>query len=272
MDFKQNIRTNNNEKNYHIENLKLTREFSKKLILEMKELVRSIVLFGSNTNDTLTKDSDIDLMIVLDNISIYVSDELREAYHIIINNLSENLAKNKFHILTVNLSDLWDMARKGDPLLINILRFGVPIFDRDLIKPLQYLLEMGKIRPTIESIYSYRARSNQLIENLNIHLRNMFFDLYYSVVDIVHSALMVDNILPPSPREMPELFEKNFKNNKQLLKYSELIKEIYNKYKELDHNKTTINEKEIEKYKKKVIEMNKKLNKYIEDKINLKEK
>ena len=136
MDFQQKKRVSSREQNYHIENLRIARGFSKDLILEMKELVRSIVIFGSNTHDTLKKDSDIDIMIILDNISVFVSDELREAYKIITNSLC-NRYSSKIHLMTVNLSDFWDMARKGDPVFINILRFGMPIFDRDLVEPMQ---------------------------------------------------------------------------------------------------------------------------------------
>ena len=93
MDFTQKKKLSANQEKYHIENLAIAREFSKELIKELKELVRSIVIFGSNTNNTLRKDSDIDLMIVLDNVSIFVTEELREAYHIIVKKLNSDIGK-----------------------------------------------------------------------------------------------------------------------------------------------------------------------------------
>ena len=132
MDFEQKKRNSLNEEQYHIENLKCAREFSKGLLEEMNELVRSIVLFGSNTHDTLDKNSDIDIMVVLNNVTVYVSPELREAYTIILEKLSQKISP-KLHIMTVNLSDLWDMARKGDPVLTNILRYGHALFDSCLL-------------------------------------------------------------------------------------------------------------------------------------------
>ncbi|MFW5704393.1 MAG: nucleotidyltransferase domain-containing protein [Nanoarchaeota archaeon] len=213
MDFEQKKRQFGNEKNYHLENLRIARNFSKEIITEMKDLVRSIVLFGSNSKNTQNKNSDVDIMVVLDNVSVFVSPELREAYHVIVGNLTNKIS-NKLHILTMNLSDLWDMARKGDPVLINILRFGVPLFDRDLVEPLQYLLEIGKIKPTRESMYNYISRSKVLLDETKNHLENAVLDLYYSVVDIVHSVLIMEKITPPSPKDMPAIYSKAFKGKK----------------------------------------------------------
>jgi len=235
MDFKQRKKINENEKNYHFENLKISREFSKSILLELNELVRSIVLFGSNTHDTLNKNSDIDIMVVLDNVSVFVTEELREAYNIIVKKISQK-HPDKLHILTVNLSDLWDMARKGDPVLINILRYGMPIFDRDLIEPMQYLLEIGKIRPTREAAYNYISRSETLIEETQNHLKNALLDVYYSVVDMVHATLITQKITPPSPKQMPIIFKETFKKT-DLEKYYKDIEYFYNLSKDIEYNR-----------------------------------
>ncbi len=236
MDFEQKKKPQNNQNKYHIENLHIARDFSKELLLEMNDLVKSIVLFGSNTNETTNKNSDIDIMIVLDNISVFVSEELREAYRIILKKIS-NKNSNKLHIMTVNLSDLWDMARKGDPILINILRYGSPIFDKDLIEPLQYLLEIGKIKPSKETIYNYIARSKTLKEENEKHISTAILDLYYAIIDITHAILICKKITPPSPKEMPEIFKNEFKNEPQILKHGKIIEEFYKIAKDIEHNK-----------------------------------
>ncbi len=239
MDFKQEKPLPKNEQKYHIENLRSTRTFTKKLLEEMGELVRSVVLFGSNTQNTLHKDSDIDIMIILNNVSVFVTPELKEAYQIITKRLSEEIS-NKFHILTVNLSDFWDMSRKGDPIIINILRHGMPIFDRDLVEPMQYLLEIGKIRPTKESIDNYTARATTLLDESNYHIKEALMDLYYAIIDQAHATLMIHNVLPPSPKEMPKIFQETFKQNKNLEKISKTIEEFYTLAKELEHNTSTL--------------------------------
>lgn len=266
MDFTQKKKLNSNEKNFHTENIKISREFSKEIILEMKELIRSIVIFGSNSKNTQDKNSDIDIMVVLDNVSLYVSDELKEAYRVILKNLISKHS-NKLHILTMNLTDLWDMARKGDPVLINILRSGIPLFDRDLIEPMQYLLEIGKIRPTKEAIYNYSSRSKTLITETKKHIENAILDLYYSTTDIVHACLMSKNIMPPSPKEMPKIF-KNTYSKTNLKKIGEDIEEIYNLSKKIEHNQEIkIDGKLYDKYLKKTQKIIFELNREIEQNI-----
>lgn len=267
MDFKQKINKNENEQKYHIENLKMTRDFSKGLIKEMDELVRSIVLFGSNTNDTLNKDSDIDLLIILNNVTVFVTDELKEAYRIITNQLNQQFANNKIHIMTLNLSDLWDMSRKGDPVLINILREGLPIFDRDLINPLQYLLEIGRIRPTQEAIYNYKSRAETLFEETQKHLQNAALDLYYASIDIAHAALMTNRVIPPSPKEIHTIFQKQFKKT-PLEKYGVQLQEIYELHKKVEKNQIQITGKDLDKLNKQTSRLIQDLTKYIETELN----
>ncbi len=271
MDFEQKRRMSRNEEKYHIENLKIAREFSKEILKEFNELVRAIVLFGSNTHDTLKKNSDIDVMIVLDNVSVFVSPELREAYSIITKKLNASVGKNKIHIMTMNLSDLWDMCRRGDPVMINVLRYGLPIFDRDLIEPLQYLLEIGRIRPTRESIYNYMARSQTLLDETNKHIQSGVLDLYYSLIDMVHATLMSFGKAPPSPKEMPKIFVKTFKNNKKLSAYSKDIDEIYKIGKDVEHRKCELSGSELDRLKKKVSKIVNNLKKIVDSEISKKD-
>ena len=267
MDFKQNQKQTSNEENYHIENLRITREFSKNLIKEMGELVRSIVLFGSNTNDTLNKDSDIDILVVLNNVTVFVTDELREAYRIITNKLNTDLAKGKIHLMTINLSALWDMSRKGDPVLTNILRHGTPLFDRDLIAPLQYLLEIGRMRPTIEAINNYKARAETLLEETHKHMQNSFLDLYYATVDMAHAALMAKKITPSSPKEIPEIFKVKLKGT-PIEKYGVQVKQMYELYKQVEKNQIQMSGKDIDKYTKSTTLLIEDLNKFIKEQLN----
>ncbi|MCA9495338.1 MAG: nucleotidyltransferase domain-containing protein [Nanoarchaeota archaeon] len=268
MDFTQKKRLSSNQEKYHIENLKIARDFSRELILEMKNLVKSIILFGSNTQNTLKKDSDIDIMVVLDNISVFVSPELKEAYRVISQKLVENNS-SRLHIMTVNFSDLWDMARKGDPVLINVLRFGTPIFDRDIIEPLQYLLEIGKIKPTRETAYNYMARSQTLLDETKKHIHEAVLDLYYAIIDMVHSTLIIEKVEPKSPKEMPTVFEKTFKNNKQISKFSSEIKEFYKLAKDLEYGKVSdIKGSEYEKLEKKARNIITTLKTYNDKKLN----
>ena len=255
MDFPQKKRKAKRSSKYLNENLKIAREFSKKMLEEMNEYVRSIVLFGSNTKQTQKKNSDIDILIILDNVTHFVTPELREAYSIISQKLVSTIS-SKIHLTTINLSDFWDMNRRGDPIIINILRSGLPLFDRDLVEPVQYLLEIGKIRPTKESIYTYFSRSETLLKETKNYVFEAYLDLYYACVDCVHALLMSKKCTPPSPRDMPELFKKTFKDNKKLLTYTPLIEELFALSKKIENRESgLLTGKDFDKLKVKVEKM-----------------
>jgi len=201
------------------------------------------------------------------NVTVFVTDELREAYRIIISKLNETIGQNKLHIMTTNLTDLWDMVRKGDPVMINVLRFGTPIFDRDLIEPMKYLLEIGRIKPTRESINNYMVRSETLMEETHKHLQDSVLDLNFALIDMVHSTLMCLKITPPSPKEMPVIFAKTFKN-KPLAKYSKDIKELYDLAKKVEKNKIVVSGTQVDKLTKKVEKILADLKKFVITKLD----
>lgn len=249
MEFEQPRHEHHNMKKYHAQNIHYAREFIKELLKEMNSIVKSCVLFGSNTKNTLDKNSDIDVLVVLDNVSVYVTPELRETYQIITKKLVSQI-NPQLHIMSINLSDIWDMARKGDPLFINILRHGICLFDKDIIEPMQYLLSIGKIRPTTESILNFKARSEQLLDDFHVHLENCYFDLYYALVDGVHAMLMSYEVTPPSPKEMPQIVAHTI-SSKQGKELSLALQSIYTRVKEIEHrNNGRITCKELEKTQK----------------------
>ena len=233
MEFNEKKRITANQKKYHSQNIHYAREFVKDILVEMKDTIRSCVLFGSNAHNTLDKNSDIDVLVVLDNVSVYVTPELREAYEIIVKKIVSQV-NPKLHIMSINLSDVWDMARKGDPLFINILRHGVCLYDKDIIEPMQYLLEVGKIRPTTESILNFKARSEQLMVDFHTHLENAYFDLYYALVDAVHSVLMAHEITPPSPKEMTQIVAHTI-TSKKGQELSQSLNLVYERMKQIEH-------------------------------------
>ena len=138
--------------------------------------------------------------------------------------------------MTVNFSDYWDMSRKGDPIIINVLRNGVVIFDTNIVQPMQYLLELGKVKPSRETVYNYQARAETLLEETEKHIEEAVMDLYYAAIDITHSTLIVKGIISPSPREMPEIYKKEFKGTK-LAKYGKIIEKLYKVSKDLEYKK-----------------------------------
>src|SRR3989339_886065 len=135
-------------------------DFSAKLFQKFDRLIKATVLFGSMARHSDVTGSDIDIIILIDDASVRFDEELilwyREQLGKII---EENPYKRDLHINTMKLTTWWNDLMKGDPTVINILRYGETLVDNGgFFNPLKILLQEGKIKITPEAIYSILNR------------------------------------------------------------------------------------------------------------------
>lgn len=210
MDFK--IYKKNRTNYYHKNELDIVRSFAKEVEKELGEIVKTIAIFGSHAKklqdgSETHKKSDIDILIVIDDSTRIMSQELLQTIKIILEKKILQISK-KIHLTTLMLTQFWDLSRKGDPIIINILRDGVPIIDSGFFDPMQALLFQGKIRPSWESVWTYYQRAPATLQNSRWHLLQATVDLYWAVVDSAHAALMKVGEMPPSPSHVADLMDK----------------------------------------------------------------
>ncbi|MCJ7757484.1 MAG: hypothetical protein MUP24_05005, partial [Gillisia sp.] len=90
----------------------------------------------------LKKGSDIDILIIIDDVRAELTAEFVEAYRVIVEKIAFKISK-KLHITTLKLTNFWDYTRAGDPIVINMLRDGIPLMDYGFFEPLQILLPVS---------------------------------------------------------------------------------------------------------------------------------
>lgn len=228
-------RTNSNIKKYPQTDYEIALRYSSKAYKEFNKLIKGIMLFGSSArqnnisenNNKKNKPHDIDVLMLVDDITIKLSEEVINAYRIISGNIVKDVSE-RLHITTLPFSNFWDMVRKGDPIIINILRDGVPLLDYGFLEPIQYLLSQGQIRPTTESMWNYFTRAPASIENAKWHIMQGMVDLYWAAIDSSHAALIKRNIVPPNPTHVPALLRKEFLKTKELTpKDISLVEDLY---------------------------------------------
>ena len=192
---------------------------------------------------------DIDLLLILDDISINPNKEFIEAYKIILQQLVAKHSK-EIHVTTMKFTSFWDLARNGDPLVINILRDGVALIDTGFFDPLQALLLRGQIRPTFESIWTYYNRAPEALNSSRSHLFRAADDLYWAVIDAAHAALMKLGTIPPSPADVADLMDAKMVSNKLCTKsHVDTMRFFYKLHKEIEHRVISeISGVEYEKY------------------------
>lgn len=228
MQFKIKKRGTETKQFYTEEDYEAALKFSRVIIKEFGKFIKAIVLFGSSARQAKSKHSDIDIMLVIDDVSILITPEVVDTYRIIVENTILNV-NQKIHATTLKLTSFWEYIRAGDPIAINILRDGYAIIDTGFFEPFQLLLRQGRIRPTQEAVWAYFVRSPATLHNSKWHIMQATLDLYWAVIDSAHAALMKAGMIPPTPAHVASMLTEKFVKSKILnKKYASTMQNFYN--------------------------------------------
>ena len=239
MEFSITKKENPHIRKYSQQDLDISREFAKKALKELGSFCKAIVLFGSAARRQTNEHHDIDILVVVDDLTITMTPEGIEAYRIIMQNMVAETNK-RIHLTTLKLSNFWDLAKKGDPIAINILRDGVALIDSGFFDPLQALLYQGRISPTYESVYTYLHRAPASIANSKWHILQGTLDLYWATIDSAHAALMKMGNIPPSPSHVADMLqEKLVKRGLLEQRYVSIMRTFYDLSKRILHGEQT---------------------------------
>ena len=230
-------------------------DFASKTYQEFDQMIKSIILFGSTAKKLSTPGSDIDIIVIIDDVSIQWDQELVSHYR---EKLADIIKANPYtkalHINTVKLSTWWEDLNRGDPIIINILRYGESLIDfGGFFTPLKVLLQQGKIKSTPESIYTLLQRAPNHMARARTSMLAAVDGLYWAAVDSAHAALISANIMPPSPEQIPEILDQTFVKNKTLKPvHVETYFQLHELAKEIIHGKKTqVSGKEIDELSQK---------------------
>ena len=243
-------------------------DFSIKAYRKFREIIKSIALFGSVAKNVPYKKSDIDIVIVIDDCTVLWDEELIAWYREELARLiaTQNYRK-ELHINTVTLTAFWKEIKEGDPVAINVLRYGTPLVDYGgFFNPLKVLLRRGKMRPTPEAVYISLQRAPMHLARSKYAILGAIEGLYWAMVDGAHAALMQAGHTPPSPEHVYDMLKKVFGRSLNV-KYREWFKELYVIAHNITHGNVKVVEgKEIDTLRKKaegfVNEMKKLVKKY----------
>ncbi len=201
-------------------------------------LIKASVLFGSQVKGSATATSDIDIILVVDDASINWDMELIAWYR---EELAKIISGNKYaqelHINTIKLSTWWQDLLYGDPVVINILRYGEVLIDiGGFFNPLKSLLLQGKIRSTPEAVYAALQRAPNHLARSKASQLGAIEGVYWTFIDAAQAALITAGKMPPSPEHIPFMLKQTFVDKKMLdLDYVRAIKDIYTLHRGIVH-------------------------------------
>ena len=217
-------------------------DFANKVYQKFDKMIKSVILFGSTAKQTKTAGSDIDIILIVDDASVRFDEELTAWYREELGKLiSINPYKSELHINTVKLTTWWHDLIKGDPVVLNIIRYGEDLVDfGGFFRPLKILLQEGKITSSPEAIYTALQRAPLHLAASKRAAMGAVEGVYWAMVDSAHALLMSAKLRPASPEQITNILREEFVNKKLLNdKYAAWYNETFMLYKSIMHGQTT---------------------------------
>lgn len=254
----------------------IAEDFAIKAYQKFNKIIKSIILFGSQVKSNSISSSDIDIIIVLDDASVKWDETLVTWYRTELEKLvRENKYEWDLHISTIRLTTWWEDLMRGDPTILNVIRYGEELIDfGGFFRPLRLLLLNGKIRPSSEAIVSCIQRAPMHIARSKNAKLNAIEGVFWAMVDTSHAGLLTLNVLPPSPEHISLYLNKYFVSKGELKrKYIAWYNEVYDLHKKITRGDVTyIKGVEIDSLEEKANEYFNVMSKIINKKISLRER
>ena len=184
--------------------------------------------------------------------------------------MAEMPNSERLHVQSMKFTSWWEYIRAGDPVAINILRYGMALIDTGVFDPLQALLDNGRIRPTKESIHTYFVMAPASLYRAKDHILSAMIDLYWASVDAAHATLMSLGEIPPSPEHVADMLEvKMVKKGLLKKKYADIMRRNYTTFKRIIHRDIKeVDGVDYDKYRKDTILLVNELKKFLDKKLS----
>jgi predicted nucleotidyltransferase/uncharacterized protein (UPF0332 family) len=256
----------NFEHKYNPADLKIARKFANKIYKELGDFVVALTMFGSTARGERHKHGDIDILIIIDDIHVVLNREIVETYRIIIAKAAADISPKRLHVQTMAWSSFWEYVRVGDPVAMNVLRDSIALIDIGFFDPLQILLTSGRIRPTLESVWTYFAMAPASIQKSQTHIDMSIVDLYWAAIDASHAALMALGEIPESPSHVADMIqEKMVKPGHVKKKYADIMRHLYEISKRILHRQASnLDGRDYDHYRRLTDDFVKTMRKFIE--------
>lgn len=219
------------------ERMKEVKDFTKEVLKKYGKIIKCVVVMGSVAREEFKPKSDIDVFVVIDDTAKKITKQMHNQIDADI----DKIAKTKSKFLSVQpsytLTEFWDYARVGHPIIYNFIKEGLAVYDAGFFTPIKRLLNMGRISSTREAIENYmEGAPKKLMRAKTVKLLMLAEDCYYAMLNTTQAVLMFMGIAPPVPNKAYDDVKK-FLVEPGILeqKYADWLKEIIAIRKKIEH-------------------------------------
>ncbi|MDY6769901.1 MAG: nucleotidyltransferase domain-containing protein [Candidatus Nanohaloarchaea archaeon] len=205
-------------------------DFADQLTEKLGEKVKCVAVYGSVSRGEHTHESDIDTFVVLDDTKLE-QDVPKEAKDKIRKKVTD-LAKEVDEKITIQylsfLTEFWDAVRKGEPLIISVLRNGEAVYDVGIFAPAKRMLERGKIQSSREAVQKRLKLAANGYKKAEKEVRSSVpFKLEQAMANAGQAPIMLAGEMPPEKQDVGDALEQLFVEDGALeQEYADYAREI----------------------------------------------
>ncbi|MFB6145016.1 MAG: nucleotidyltransferase domain-containing protein [Candidatus Nanohaloarchaea archaeon] len=206
-------------------------EFAEKLKDKLGDKVKVVAVWGSVSKGEHGYESDIDTLVILDDTKLQ-NDVPKDARQKIRKKVTD-LAKETDDRITIQyfpfLTEFWDSLRKGEPLAIEAVRNGEPVYDTGIFMPAKRLLQRGKISATRESVKKRLKLAAAGYKKAEKNLRSSIpHKLEQVMANAGQAPIMLVGRNPPPKEKTADVLEEMFVEKDMLEpEYIEIARELH---------------------------------------------
>ncbi len=210
-------------------------EFSKALVEKYDGFIKAIWVYGSYAKGEAKPTSDIDVMILVDDVTKKVSIVTQNEIFLFSRFLAGRVRdkyklKNEIHIQPPRgLTDWWDLLRSGEPWVFTGMRDSRVLYDPSgFVEPIKRLLMRGGLHGTKEKSFALLRRAKRKYEDLKKKLTiDVTSKILGAMVETAQAVLMYYG--EPPVYEDTLIRKMKFLAKKNLIKkrHVEHLKKVY---------------------------------------------
>ncbi len=234
----------------------LVMKYMNPLIERHKKEIKAVWLYGSSARGEARKTSDIDVMVLLDDVSGNLTIQAENLIWAEMQAVAGNARKDGWllHFQSPKmLTKWWDLLRSGEPWVLTGMRDAVIIYDPSgFVRPIKRLLNSGRMSATHERAFELMNRIKQRKERIRkIMTESITSEILLSMVESSQAVLMYMGKMPPSPsslnRQLKWLVRKGYLDEK----YQLYFEEFYRLAKSMEKGSADVGLRELEEHMEK---------------------
>jgi predicted nucleotidyltransferase len=222
------------------ERYEIAKKFSEDVVKKLGQTVKAVITWGSVTRKSFTKKSDIDCLVIVDDTSTRITDQIREKMDDEIVGIARSTDKRISVQPVWFLSEFWDMIRNQSPLAYSVLREGWALYDTGFFIPLRKLYEMGSFPSTSKSAQLKMESAPRRIDRAEkVKTMLIFEDIFYAMLETAQTVIGFIGKEPPGIRNSPMVVRDYFVKTGMLEEsYAKDLEDVVKFHKAVEHGET----------------------------------